>query len=220
MQTSRSDFSECKGWYNTQQIETTVKALRQRGFDAGSYSVLSEINNVLLGKIPTDASIGIPGSVTIRELGIIPLLQQRGNKIYQHWKSNLTEETDRDDRRLEGTADFFLTSANAITLQGDIINIDGVGNRVADMIFGPAHVVIIAGINKLVGSIEEGINRSKHIAGVMNAKRVGAKTPCVTTGVCSDCAAPQRICRVMSVIQFRPFQTEMSIMLMNKVLGF
>lgn len=220
MRTNNPGYDKCKEWYYKKQLETAIEALRKRGFNADYFNETAAVNKTLLEQIPADASIGIPGSVTIRELDIIDTFVKRGNTIYQHWKSGLTEKTDRDDRRLEGTSDYFLTSANAITLYGDIINIDGVGNRVADTIFGPRHVIIIAGINKLVHTIDEGISRSKNIAGVMNAKRVGVNTPCVTTGICCDCHAPRRICRVITIIQYRPFQTKMSVMLVNRILGF
>ena len=181
---------------------------------------IKDLNKHLLETIPKSATVGIPGSVTIRELGIIEKLKKRGNRVIQHWKSELTEKTDKDTRKKEGQADYYLTSANAITMAGDIINIDGVGNRVAAMIYGPENVIIIAGINKLVSSIPDGIRRSKEIAAVMNAKRVGAKTPCARTGICVDCNTQQRICRVISIMQYRPWQTNISVIIVNEHLGF
>jgi hypothetical protein len=221
MKTSRSrGFGDIKSWYHKKNLKTAVNALKQRDFTASYFSNIKTLNNALLKIIPEKASIGIPGSVTIRELGIMEKLRKRGNRVIQHWKKELTEKTDQNARRLEETADYYLTSANAITLDGDIINIDGVGNRVAAMIYGPKNVIIIAGRNKLVGSIEDGIKRSKEIAAVMNAKRVGAKTPCVKTGICVDCKVKQRICRVISIIQYRPWQTNISVMLVDQDLGF
>jgi len=197
-----------------------VKALQKRGFSATYFANIDSLKRALLKKIPRSASIGIGGSVTIRELGIIEKFEKRGNKVIHHWKKGLTEETDREVRLQEARADYYLTSANAITLSGDIINIDGVGNRVAATIYGPKSVIIVAGFNKIVSSIDEGMKRSKHIAGVMNAKRVGAKTPCAQTGICVDCNAQQRICRVTTILQYRPWQTDITVLLVNKELGF
>lgn len=220
MKTSNPEYRSIKGWFKEHTEQEILKSLGKRGFNASYHATSESICNAVLHLIPTSASVGIPGSVTVRELGLIEKLAPRGNRIYQHWKEQLTEQTDQDHRRLEGGADYYITSANAISIHGDIINIDGVGNRVADMIFGPKHVIIIAGINKIVRSIDEGIRRSKEIAAVMNAKRINASTPCAKNGVCVDCNTERRICRVISIIQYRPFQTEMSVMIVNKELGF
>jgi hypothetical protein len=220
MKTSNKDFGSIKNWFNSKDLETVITALRKRAFKADHYEDSEAVNRYLLKTIPKTATVGIPGSVTIREIGIIEKLEKRGNKIYQHWRSELTEATDHDVRRLEGSADFYLTSANAVTIDGDIISIDGIGNRVASMIYGPKKVIIIVGMNKIVRSIEQGIKRSKEIAGVMNAKRVGAQTPCVKTGVCIDCHAEQRICRVISIIQYCPWQTDITVALVAEDMGF
>jgi len=213
-------FDTIRDWCNKSMLLHVVKSLQKRDFDASYFPNISTVNRNLLKKIPESATIGIGGSVTIRELGIITELEKRGNKVFHHWKKGLTEKTDRETRKQENLADYYLTSANAITRDGDIINIDGIGNRVAAMIYGPKNVIIIAGCNKIVHTIEEGIRRSKDIAAVMNAKRVGAKTPCVSTGICVDCNAPHRICRVTSIIQYWPLQTNISVMLVNQQLGF
>jgi hypothetical protein len=220
MRTSNEDFKPIKNWFDKSVVNTVIKALRARAYNANVYKDIAAVNRYLIKTIPKSTTIGIPGSVTIRELGIMERLKKRGNKIFQHWRTELDEETDKDARRLEATADYYLTSANAITIDGDIINIDGIGNRVASMIYGPGHVIIIAGINKIVRSINEGIKRSKDIAGVMNAKRVGAETPCVKTGICVDCKTKRRICRVISIMQYRPWQTDITVALVAKNLGF
>ena len=197
-----------------------VKALQHRGFGASFVTTTDEARTSLLNKIPTDATVGIGGSVTIRELGLVEELEKRGNTVIHHWKKGLAKDVNREIRKKEGLAAYYLTSANAITTDGDIINIDGIGNRVAHMIYGPENVMIIAGRNKIVTDIDEGILRSKEIAAVMNAKRVGAKTPCATTGKCVDCDAPGRICRVTTIIQYRPLQTNVDVLLVNESLGF
>lgn len=220
MKTSRSRYSTIKDWYHRNVLLHVVANLRKRDFAASYFPTIDALNRNILKTIPKSASIGVPGSVTIRELGIIEKLKERGNRVVHHWKRGLTEKTDRAVRHAETCADYYLTSANAITLEGDIINIDGVGNRVAGMIYGPQNVIIVAGYNKLVHSVDEGMRRSKNIAGVMNAKRVDAKTPCTTTGICIDCNAKHRICRVISIIQYRPWQTNIEVFLVNQLLGF
>lgn len=220
MKTSRSRYSTLKDWYHKKVLLHVVENLRKRDFTALYLSTIDAVNRNLLKIIPKSASVGVPGSVTIRELGIIRKLKERGNRVIEHWKRGLTEKTDRAVRHKEACADYYLTSANAVTIEGDIINIDGVGNRVAAMIYGPQNVFVIVGYNKIVSSVDAGIRRSKEIAGVMNAKRVYAKTPCAATGICVDCNAKQRICRVTSIIHYRPWQTNIQVFLVNQHLGF
>jgi len=213
-------MDEIRRWYREKNLLKVVASLKNRGFDATYFPDTASLNKRLLENIPKSATIGIGGSVTIRELHIIEEFEKRGNEVIHHWQQGLTEETDEEIRRKEMLADYYLTSANAITVDGDIVNIDGIGNRVAAMIYGPKNVIIIAGYNKIVSSIDEGIKRSKTVAAVMNAKRVNARTPCVETGICTDCDAPKRICRVISIIQYCPWQTNISVMLINERLGF
>lgn len=207
-------------WYYEKMLQDVVKALNGRDFDAAYFSDVEQANDELLRTIPTNASVGIGGSVTIRELGIIEKLEKRGNKVTHHWKKDIPKEKNREVRLAEGTADYYLTSANALTKYGDIINIDGIGNRVAHMIYGPDNVIIVAGYNKIVTDIDEGILRSKEVAAVKNAHRLGLKTPCAPTGKCIDCNAPTRICRVTTIIQYRPWQTNIRVILINENLGF
>jgi hypothetical protein len=216
----KSEFGESKAWYHEKMLQDVVKALVGRDFKAAFFSRMEQATEELLNQIPTDASVGIGGSVTIRELGIIDKMEQRGNEVVHHWKGDIPKEKNREVRKKEGLADYYLTSANAITIEGDIINIDGIGNRVAHMIYGPDNVMIVAGYNKIVTDIDEGILRSKEIAAVMNAHRIGVKTPCATTGNCVDCNTPARICRVTTIIQYRPWQTNIQVFLINESLGF
>jgi hypothetical protein len=215
-----SEYSDYRSWHTEKMLLEVVNRLKKRDFDAEYFSKVEEATEALSKVIPPDAVVGIGGSVTIRELGIIGILEKRGNDVVHHWKPEATKETNREIRKREGLAEYYLTSANAITEHGDIINIDGIGNRVAHMIYGPENVLIVAGYNKIVSDIESGIARSKGVAGVINARRVGAKTPCAETGKCVDCNAPGRICRVTTIMQYRPWQTQIHVMLVNENLGF
>jgi hypothetical protein len=214
------DYNDYKVWHHDSILSDVVKKLEKRDFRAAYLKNTDEVNKHLLETIPAEATIGVGGSVTIRELGIMEKLEKRGNTVVHHWKQGIPRETSRELRQKEGFSDYYLTSANAITKDGDIINIDGIGNRVAHMIYGPSNVFIVAGYNKIVNDVDAGIKRSKEIAAVMNAKRVGSKTPCATTGKCIDCNAPGRICRVTTIIQYRPWQTNIEVLLVNESLGF
>lgn len=220
MKTSSARFHHIQDWYHKVRLQNCAKELQKRDFSTSYCDNRTKAAAYILRKIPKSSSVGIGGSVTVRELGLIEKLTKRGNHVIQHWKKGLTKAASRKIRQEEGQADYYLCSANAITMQGDIINIDGIGNRVAHMIYGPKNVIIITGHNKIVLTIDEGIRRSKDIAGIMNARRVGAKTPCAKTGICIDCRSPQRICRVVTIMQYCPWQTDIEIVLVNEHLGF
>lgn len=220
MKTSSTRFHHIQNWYHKERLLYCAKALKKRDFAASYHDNRTQATAYILKKIPRTCSVGIGGSVTVRELGLIEQLTKRGSKVIHHWKKRMTKTANRKIRHKEGHADYYLCSANAISMEGDIINIDGIGNRVAHMIYGPENVIIIVGHNKMVLTIEEGMRRSKDSAGVMNARRVGAKTPCAKTGICTDCRSPQRICRVVTIMQYRPLQTNIEIVLVNEHLGF
>lgn len=213
-------MDDVRTWQQEKLLQRTVEGLKKRGFNASYYTDRSTLVEDLFRIIPDNAKVGIGGSITIRELGLIEELEKRGNKVIQHWQKDLPPKGDEAIRRKAMEAAFYLTSANAITTSGDIINIDGIGNRVAAMIYGPKNVVIIAGHNKIVATVDEGIRRSREVAGVLNAKRVSAKTPCVETGVCSDCNSSSRICRVTTIIQYQPNQTDICVLLVNERMGY
>ncbi len=214
------DYDEYKTWYHETRLTAVAKALEKRAFHSIYAASIDDARQALLNTIPVDATVGVGGSVTIREIGILEELEKRGNTVVHHWKKGIPLLESREIRLKEGRSDYYLASANAITRYGDIINIDGIGNRVAHMIYGPENVIIVAGHNKITDDIDSGIKRSRDIAAVMNARRVGSKTPCAETGQCSDCNAPARICRVTSIIQYRPWQTNISVLLVNAHLGF
>src|SRR4030042_489965 len=213
------DFSEQRSAHRKIILEQTIQNLKKRAFDAEYFKDMENAAKAILKMIPKKSSVGIPGSITVREMDLVNKLEKRGNKVWHHWRPELAGKSDRVIRLKENNSDYYLTGANAITTSGEIINIDGVGNRVAGMIYGPDNVIIIAGYNKIVHSVDEGIKRSKDIAATMKAQRISSATPCAKTGVCTDCNAPRRICRVISIIHYRPWQTAITVMLINQQLG-
>jgi hypothetical protein len=123
--------------------------------------------------------------------------------------------------RRQLTCDLFLSGSNALTLSGELVNIDATGNRVAAMFFGPRKVIIVVGRNKLVdGTVYDAINRVKNWATPPNSKRLNFKTPCASTGFCSDCNTPDRLCRVTTVIDRKPRFTDVRVLVVNADLGF
>ncbi len=197
-----------------------VEALKKNGFDACYVDNSTEAVNRILAQIPDHATIGIGGSVTVREIGLIELLQKKGHTIYADWGNNLSRREKIEIRRAGLTSDVYLTSSNAITLTGQLVNIDGTGNRVAAIIFGPKKVIIIAGANKIVDTLDDAFARIKNISAPLNGKRLNLSTPCALTGSCADCFNPQRMCKVSVVIQRRPNLSDITILIVGESLGF
>lgn len=209
-----------KKWYTELLLERVTENLKKRGFGAFWCNTIEEARNRLLGIIPRNAKVGIGGSVTIRELGIIEELEVRGNLVIHHWKAGFTPDEDFQIRREELTADVFLSSTNAITIDGVMVNTDGIGNRVAGMIFGPKHVILVIGINKIVKDIEDALWRIKNVATPMNAHRLGLNTPCAKAGYCMNCSGNISICRVTTIIEYKPSKTDFTVVLVNEKLGY
>lgn len=178
-------------------IETVVHNLKQRRFCAQHFATNEALKAAVLGIIG-EQSVGIGGSASVRELGLYDALTQRGNTVYCH-----TYCTDKDGaRRSAMDADTYLCSANAITEDGVIINVDGTGNRVAATLFGPRTVIIIAGANKLAKDVESGLARMRRDCCPKNAQRLGHSTPCAVTGECRDCQSSARMCNATVLIEY------------------
>lgn len=207
-------------WYKESLLERVSENLRRRGFDAFWSRDKKEAKAKILDLIPEGAKIGIGGSISIRELGIIEDLENRGYTIVHHWKSELSPEVDFQIRRDEIMSDVFLASVNALTIDGVIVNTDGIGNRVAAMIFGPRKVILVAGINKIVKDLEDAIWRIKNVAAPINAHRLNLDTPCAKVGYCLNCSSSVSICRVTTIIDYKPSKTDFIVVLVNEELGY
>lgn len=207
-----------KKWYADQKVRRTLAALERNGFQTFFVSTRAEALDKVLSLIPTHANVGIGGSVTLREIDLIDALASRGNTVFQHWSQ--PEENLRAIMMKQLNSDVFLASSNAVTEDGRLVNIDKAGNRVAAMIFGPRKVILVIGVNKIVKDLEEGILRARNVAAPMNARRRGDKTPCATTGVCTDCETPDRLCRVITIMEKKPSRTDVAVILVGEELGF
>jgi len=210
---------EAEIWYNKIRGEKAAEALKKNGFDAVFFNTKEDAAPKILDAIPKDAKVAVGGSMTIRELGLIERLAARGNKVTHHWIPGLTPDEDLRLRKEQIISDVFLSSSNAITLKGALINTDAVGNRICAMTFGPKKVIIIAGINKIVDTIDDGLKRIK-VVSPMNNKRLGLDLPCVKQGKCVDCNEPNRSCRVTTIMERRPSKTDISVFIIGEKLGF
>lgn len=216
-------WHDVKKWHLKKKVERTLAGLRKNDFNAMYIRTKRESVAKVLELIPPNALVGVGGSVTVRELGLLGSLRNRGNKIADHWEARqkgLPPEEVMKVRRLLLNSDVLLTSTNAVTEDGCLVNTDHAGQRVAAMIFGPKKVIIVAGVNKIVRDVEDALERIKNVVAPMNAKRLDLRVPCTDTGICSDCDSQNRICNVTTIIERRPIHTDVTVILIGEELGY
>jgi hypothetical protein len=209
-----------KEWWIEEKAKKAIEKLVAHEFKAIYVKTKEEAVQEVWKHITPKQRIGVGGSLTIRGLGILEKLEAQGCTIYDHWKPGLSKENILEIRKAQMTSDLFLSSANAITLNGELVNIDGKGNRVNSINFGPGKVILIAGYNKIVEDVQEGIKRIKNVAAPLNARRLNIDVPCAKVGKCVDCNSPNRICRVVMIHERRPFLTDIIIILVGEELGY
>ncbi|MEA5048603.1 MAG: lactate utilization protein [Eubacteriales bacterium] len=176
-------------------VSRTMESLIRKGFSARYFETAKEAADYLAGSIQ-GKTVGIGGSMTIEKMGLYELLL-KNNTVYWHWK------TGEDQTRVDAAhADVYLTSANAIAETGEIVNIDGSGNRVAATLYGHERVVFVAGVNKLAPDYESAVYRARNVAAPLNAKRLQCKTPCAVSKEmkCYDCSSEDRICHGIATL--------------------
>jgi hypothetical protein len=211
---------EFKAWHNEALATRVVDALTKNHFSACYVSSRQEAVEKILSLTPQGASVGIGGSWTLTQLDIPKLMEDRGNTVLNHNKPGLSPEETLAIRRQQLTCDVFLTSTNAITLDGKLVNVDGAGNRVAAMIFGPKKTIIVAGMNKIAADVADAEKRIQLHAAPVNNKRLDLPNPCVKTGQCMNCQSPRRICNVTTILHKRPIPSNIEIILVGEELGF
>lgn len=174
-------------------LEKTIKNLRLRGFKASHFASGEEAAAYLAEQV-RGCTVGFGGSKTLDQLGLYELLSQN-NTVYWHWKV-----PGKETRRQAAFTDVYCCSANAISEDGEIFNIDGTGNRLAGTLFGHERVFIVAGTNKICPDFDAALKRARNTAAVKNAERLDKKTPCRIDGVCHDCHGREGICRALTVL--------------------
>lgn len=201
------------------QANSIIKNLKKRNMQGYYCETGAKALELVKSILPKGSTVTNGGSETLAETGIMDLIRS-GDYDYIDRKSAKTPE---ESRALYGrivTADYFLMSTNAITKEGELINTDGIGNRVACLINGPEHVLVIAGMNKVVLNLEDGIRRVQNIAAPPNSIRVGSKTPCSVTGFCGNCQSTDCIC-CQTVITRRSMKPDrITVILVGEEYGF
>ena len=213
------------------QIEKTLSSLRSRHI-TGIYAETSEeACQKILSLVPNGAVVGIGDSNGVRQLGVLKDLKKRGVQVLNPFDVSLsdgTQEAVEQHRQISKAAticDVFLTGTNAITQEGRLVNVDAVGNRVAGIFWGHPTSIIVVGKNKIVKDLEEAFHRIRtliapthfRIRTELSGRKRGI--PCVTTGKCSDCRSVERGCNIFTIIEGKPYRTDINVILVNRDLG-
>lgn len=208
-------------------MEKTVKSLQNNRFDVYTVKTKEEAKNLVMSIIPSGSTVSSGGSMTLNEAGIIEALRNDSEiKYLDRMIPGLSEEEKQTIMEKAMTCDYYLSSSNAITENGELYNVDGNSNRVSALLYGPKNVIIVAGKNKIVRNIEEAIKRVKEISAPLNAKRLSCKTYCEKEGKCiSDemtegCNSTARICSSYVIMAYQRHAGRVKIILVDENLGY
>lgn len=213
-------MTEVDLWSKETRAQRACAALVKNGFDAVYVKTAAEAAELVMKFVKPGMKLGFGGSMTIKALGIQDKAAQVGAQVLDHNKPGLGAEEKMNILRAQLTCDVFICSANAVTMKGEMLNIDGNGNRVAALTFGPKKNVVVAGANKIVADVDEAWERIAAYASPMNNKRLAKENPCVKAGQCMDCQNPTRICRVYQILKRKPSLSDYTVILVGENLGY
>jgi hypothetical protein len=212
------------------QAENTLSSLRSRHIKTLFAENATAASRQILGLIPENAVVGIGDSTAVRQLGVLTALEERRTKVLSPFAPGPAEPSKTDEQRKEiqreaTLCDVFLTGTNAVTQDGKLVNVDAVGNRVAGMFWGHPLSIVVVGRNKIVRDLDEALQRIRKVIAPthfhLRTKLGGKKRaiPCARTGECSDCRGPDRGCNVFTIIEGKPWQSDLHVILVNQDLG-
>lgn len=194
-------------------LQKTIRNLQLRGYSVRYFETAAEASDYMNAEIRNTA-VGIGGCMTAQELGLFDSLS-KNNEVYWHWKAPGPETIAKAN-----AAPIYITSANAMTEDGEILNIDGRGNRLAGQVYGNKKLYIIAGTNKICPDFSSALERARNVAAVKNGKRFPAQTPCKLDDKCHDCRSADKICRALLVLWAPMLGMEAEVVLIGEELGY
>ena len=206
----------------TVQAREIIKAFEKRNISGYYYPTAAEAVAAICQMLPEKSLVGLGGSVSIIESGLVDALRKMDVRLLDRYREGVSKEEVAAMRHEGLRSDVFIASSNAVTADGKLVNIDGMGNRVAAMIFGPKKVVLMVGMNKVVPDVETAIRRVKNTATPPNALRVGVETPCSVKGFCQDplCHVPNRLCMQVVITEASMVPDRLHVVLVGESLGF
>lgn len=207
-----------KSYYET-LAATVITNLNKRQMEGHYFATAKEAVDKALSLLPENATVGFGGSMTLSQTGMLDALKACPSIQLLDRETVPADQKDTIYRQQLCTDAYFMSS-NAITANGELVNIDGTGNRVAALIFGPKEVIILAGMNKIVPSVEEAVSRVRNCATPPNCIRLNKKTPCAATGTCADCLSPECICNQVVITRRSGAKGRIKVLLIGEAFGF
>ena len=205
---------------NYENLATTViKNLEKRQMEGYYVPDKNAALELIKSLIPKGSIIGYGGSVSLSESGVLTALDTPNYKLIKREEAKNDEDTARIFREIL-FSDFFLMSSNAITVDGELVNVDGRGNRIAFLAYGPKNVILVCGMNKITADVDSAIKRIKTIAAPANAVRLNRSTPCAITGICGGCQSPDCICANTIITRRSHIKGRVKVILVGEELGF
>ncbi|MCJ7687675.1 MAG: lactate utilization protein [Desulfobacteraceae bacterium] len=207
--------------WNEKVAKEVIANLEKRRMGGSYVPTAAQAIREIVEMIPAGTTVSRCGSMSAVEMGLWEEIAKLTDvKIIDPFQPDLSPAEAMELRRQGLSADVMIASSNAITLDGKLVNLDGMGNRVAAMTFGPEKVILVVGMNKVVPDLESAIARVKHYAAPVNSVRLGLKNPCEETGLCADCRSPKRICNMWSIIEGHMIKDRIHVKLVGEDLGY
>lgn len=207
-------------WVVAQRVKKTMENLERNNMEAYFVDSKKEVIDKL-GEILKDGdTVSVGGSMSLFETGVIDFLRNGNYKFLDRYAKDLKPEGIKEIFRRSFLADDYIVSTNALTEDGELYNVDGNGNRVAAMLYGPDKVIVIAGVNKIVSSLHEAVNRVKYCSAPANVKRLNVDNPCAKLGYCVDCSSSGRICNEYTLIKRQNHKGRIKVIIVNQELGY
>ena len=204
--------------YYEKQAETIIKHLQKRGMEGYYCADSKSAVQKALSLIPEGSTVTWGGSESIKECGLVDALKDAPITI---WDRKDVKPEDMKAFYLKAfSANVYLMSSNAITLDGQLVNIDGTGNRIAALTYGPDRVILIVGMNKVCPDLESAITRVHNVAAPPNCMRLNIENPCTKDGICHNCLSPTKICNMLHVMHFNRFPGRIQVVLVGEQLGY
>ncbi|MBW1712386.1 MAG: lactate utilization protein [Deltaproteobacteria bacterium] len=207
--------------FNQKIADHLIEQLVKRRHEASYAPTAAQAQEEVLAMIPKGASVFRCGTMTLTHMGFWEAVAGlEGVTLIDPYVPGLSPEEGLALRVKGLSADIMVASSNAVTLDGRLVNLDGMGNRVAAMNFGPKKVILVVGLNKVVADLEAALSRIKNYAAPVNAIRLNLATPCAETGLCTDCRSPGRICNMWSIIEGHMIKDRIHVKLVGQDLGY
>lgn len=205
---------------NINKVDNIIKKFKENNINGYYVKDKEELIKKIEEIVEENSVVSVGGSMTLFETGVIEHLRSGRYELLDRYKEGLSKEEIANIFRQAFSADAYFSSSNAVTEEGELYNVDGTGNRVAAMLFGPKKVVIVVGVNKIVKDIDEAIKRNREVAAPLNAKRLNRSTPCAKVGYCMDCRSKDRICNEYTIIRRQADPTRMHVIFVDEKLGY